>query len=236
MGRWIALLASLLGGLLGFWKKPPLLVVLAVNLVPVAGVLWFGWSALVLLLLYWAENVFVGVFNTLRLRAYEAHGGGLPAPFRLSSFFVMHYGMFTLVHGVFAVVVGTLFFAPANGGDAVGAGAGDFEPWSFMVALASIGLLHLTDFLRWRAGKGWEQGSADAQMFAPYGRIIVMHLTIIGGVAVLAATNAPASYIALLAVLKTFIEAGWSLMSDRQLAEGSPGFTITVNGRSWTRP
>jgi len=238
MGRWIAILASLFGGLLGFWKKPPLLVVLAINLVPVAGVLWFGWSPLVLLLLYWAENVFVGVFNTLRLRAYEAHGAGLPGPFRLSNFFVMHYGMFTLVHGIFAVVVGTLFAAPVEGGEVLGAGAragSGFEPWSFLVALASIGLLHLTDFLRWRANKGWEQGSADAQMFAPYGRIIVLHITIIGGAVVLAATQAPASYIALLAVLKTFIEAGWSLMSDRQLAEGAPGLTMTINGRRWTR-
>jgi len=236
MGRWIAILAGLVGGLLGFWKKPPLLVVLAINLIPVAGVLWFGWSALALLLLYWIENVFVGVFNTLKLRAYERHVSGVLELFRLSNFFVLHYGMFTLVHGIFAVLIGTVF-APEGASEAVGLGraGGGFEPWSFLIAVASIGALQLADFLRWRADKGWQQGSANRQMFAPYGRIVVMHITIIGGAAVLGATGMPASYIALLAVLKTFIEAGWSLANRNSTgASSAAGLSLQWNGRSFT--
>ena len=71
-------------------------------------------------------------------------------------------------------------------------------------------------------------------MFAHYGRILVMHLTVLGGAAVLAATHAPVTYIALMAVLKTVIETGWAILGDRQSGAGG-GMTITSNGRTWTR-
>jgi hypothetical protein len=35
--------------------------------IPLAGILWFGWSGTHILLLYWVENVIVGAFNLLRL-------------------------------------------------------------------------------------------------------------------------------------------------------------------------
>jgi hypothetical protein len=179
------------------------------------------------LLLYWAENVVVGVVNFAKLRGYEKHGLSPPSPFKISNFFLMHYGMFTLVHGVFAVIIGVIV-APAAA--AAGAGAGD--DWlSFWGAVFGLSVIHLGDYLRWRETEGWTRASADAQMFAPYGRIIVMHLTILGGVFVLIQTGAPASYIALLAVLKTFIETGWALMGDKALVEGAAG--LTIDGKPW---
>lgn len=235
MGRWIALLAGLFGGVLGIWKRPPILAVFAVNLIPVIGVLWFGWSPLAMLLLYWAENVFVGIFNALKLRDYERNGKGEAGPFSLSGFFVIHYGIFTLVHGVFAIVIGTMFMSgdPAQtAGVGLEGGTGDLM--SYAAALAAILTLHLVDYLSWRFSKGWERGSAGAQMFAPYGRILVMHLTVLGGAAALAATHAPAAYIALLGVLKTLIETGWTTLSEKQADGSLKGMTITINGRSRT--
>jgi hypothetical protein len=231
MAGWMVLLVSVLGGLLlGLFKRPPLLLILALNLVPVAGVLWAGWSPLQLLLLYWIENVAVGVFNYLKLRGYEAHSPARPPePFKLSSFFAMHYGMFTLVHGVFALVVGSFF-----GGASANAGAWAGLDWlSFAAAALSLVAIHLTDWLRWRAAEGWNEGSADGQMFAPYGRVIVMHLTVLGGAFILAATKAPVAYVALLAVLKTFIETGWAMMGQKESAAAGP-MTMEMNGRRWT--
>jgi cation transporter-like permease len=128
---------------------------------------------------------------------------------------VLHYGLFTLVHGIFAVVIGLLFAPP---------GAAEAGPdWlSFAGAALALSVIHLGDYLRWRETRGWEARSADAQMFAPYGRIIVMHLTVLVGAFILIQTKAPVAYIALLAVLKTFIETGWALIGDRQLAGGKP--------------
>jgi len=231
MAGWIILLVSVAGGaLLGFFRRPPLLLVLVLNLVPVAGVLWAGWSPLQLLLLYWIENVAVGVFNFLKLRDCETYKPpSPPEPFKLSNFFAMHYGMFTLVHGVFAVVVGSLFAATA-----ANPGAGGRLDWlSFGTAALSFALIHFVDWLRWRAAKGWDHDSADGLMFAPYGRIIVMHLTVLGGAFILAATHAPVAYIALLAVLKTFIEAGWAMMGEKELGAGggTSGLTMTIGGK-----
>lgn len=219
MAGWIVLLVSVLGGILvGFLKRPPLLVILVLNLVPVAGVLWAGWSPLQLLLLYWIENVAVGVFNTLKLRDYETHRPDTDSPFKLSNFFIMHYGLFTLVHGVFALVVGLLFATPA----APGSAWAGLDWLSFAGAALGLAAIHFSDYLRWRAVAGWNEGSADGQMFAPYGRIIVMHLTVLGGAFILAASHAPVAYVALLALLKTFIETGWTILAARQFARGAP--------------
>jgi len=46
---------------------PTAVVLIAANLVPLAGVLFFGWSVFATLLLFWVENVIVGVFNILRM-------------------------------------------------------------------------------------------------------------------------------------------------------------------------
>lgn len=225
--RWVVLLLSILGGgLIGLLRRPPILLVLLLNLVPVAGVLWLGWSPLQLLLIYWVENVVVGLVNYAKLRGYEAHGRSEASPFRISNFFAMHYGMFTLVHGIFAVIVGVVFAPAATAEPAVSQ-----DWWSFWGATFGLSVLHLGDYLRWRETEGWTRASADAQMFAPYGRIIVMHLTILGGVFVLVQTGAPVAYIALLAVLKTIIETGWALMGDKVLVEGADG--LTINGKSW---
>lgn len=217
MASWTVLLVGVLGGILiGFLKRPPLLLILVLNLVPVAGVLWAGWSPLQLLLLYWFENVALGVFNALKLRDYETHRPESGSPFKLSNFFMMHYGLFTLVHGVFALVVGLLFATPGS------AWAG-LDWLSFAGAGLGLAAIHFSDYLRWRAVAGWNEGSADGQMFAPYGRILVMHLTVLGGAFILAASHAPVAYVALLALLKTFIETGWAIFAARQFARGAPG-------------
>jgi hypothetical protein len=59
---------------------------LAVNLIPVIGVAFWDWNAGVLLLLYWFENVAIGVFNALRMadrrdgRGRDLAGQPVPDP------------------------------------------------------------------------------------------------------------------------------------------------------------
>ena len=47
------------------------------NLVPLVGVLWFGWNVWTILIIYWLENGVVGVFNVLKMRRAE---GPEPSP------------------------------------------------------------------------------------------------------------------------------------------------------------
>src|SRR6185503_10154265 len=76
----------------------------AANMVPLFGVLALDWTVFSILLLYWCENVVVGVFNVLRLIFVQPRnpvvwvGKGFLIPF-----FMVHYGGFTFVHGMFVL-------------------------------------------------------------------------------------------------------------------------------------
>src|SRR5205823_14331145 len=90
----------------GLRISPSAVVLVAANLVPLAGVLFFGWSVFATLLLFWVENVIVGGFNVLRILwaqpdnplMWVAKAGMIP-------FFIVHYGLFTTVHGAFVLTL-----------------------------------------------------------------------------------------------------------------------------------
>src|SRR5207245_7979599 len=72
----------------------------------------------VVLLLYWCENVVVGAFNVLRMVcAYPQVGIAWVGKLFVIPFFMVHYGMFTFVHGMFVL---SLF----GGGQTHGGGGG----------------------------------------------------------------------------------------------------------------
>ncbi len=53
-----------------FWQhKPSGLALIAANLLPLLGVIFLGWDAFAILLLYWAENVVIGAINVLKIIA-----------------------------------------------------------------------------------------------------------------------------------------------------------------------
>lgn len=81
------------------------------NLIPLFGVLFFGWSLFSIVLLYWFENGVIGFFNVLKIGwARKPVSGesrftinGRPAnsfgKAFLIPFFIFHYGLFWTVHG-----------------------------------------------------------------------------------------------------------------------------------------
>ncbi|NOT41255.1 MAG: hypothetical protein HOP13_12250, partial [Alphaproteobacteria bacterium] len=84
---------------------------LAVNAIPLAGVVWLGWSVFEVLLLYWFENVAIGVAHAVRL-GIATRTNSVADGWSTTSFFAMHYGIFTFVHGVFVLV----YFGIVSGG------------------------------------------------------------------------------------------------------------------------
>src|SRR3989454_2338242 len=75
-------------------------------LVPLAGVLFFGWSVFSTLLLFWVENVIVGAFNVLRMLVAQPQIGVMwAAKLFMIPFFTFHYGMFVTVHGLFVLTL-----------------------------------------------------------------------------------------------------------------------------------
>ena len=171
-------------------SQPLVLVGLAVDLFPIYGVLAFGWNAVPLVLLYWMENVIAGVLTIPRILITGASYGGIGfvAGSAMSAFFVFHYGLFCAVHGTFLMA----FVAMGDGSIA------DQPPIMMdMWAMFQFGLHsapHVEYFvyaiiafqvlvLIWEFGiKGeWKNSNPMAEMFAPYGRIVVLHLAIFGG-------------------------------------------------------
>jgi hypothetical protein len=89
---------------------PSSLILIAANLLPLAGVLFWGWDAFVILVLYWFETAIIGFWTLVRVAtaSREALGGITmtgstrpPSPIGLALFFVAHAGIFMGVHFVF---------------------------------------------------------------------------------------------------------------------------------------
>ncbi len=88
------------------FSRLPLVALLITNVMPIIGVLFFRWDAFLIVLLYWSENVAVGFYNVLKIALAkvdrtEDHFGKL----FLIPFFVIHYGGFTGIHGVFVLAM-----------------------------------------------------------------------------------------------------------------------------------
>ncbi len=164
-------------------------VLVAANLVPVAGVLLWNWSVFALIALFWMENVIVGVFFALRMLLADPRDPALwAAKLFLVPFFCFHYGMFTAIHGVFVFALfggkaydphGLEVLEPAM------RAARDLGLWLPLAALlASHGFSFLWNYL-WRGE--FRRGKITELMARPYGRVVVLHLAIIlGGIGTLA--------------------------------------------------
>lgn len=192
---------------------PAAALVLA-NLVPVFGVLFFGWSAFDVLQAYWMESGVVGFYAIARILI--AGGGseperGLPLGWMLAMkvflacFFVVHFGFFMFGHGVFLFAMfGTPEVRALGVEDMVRQSAVDALRSPLVWALfASHGCAFVIGFLR---GGAYRRMSFMAQMFAPYPRIVAMHLTIILGAVPMFLLNAPAAMIAVLVAAKVAVE------------------------------
>lgn len=90
------------------------LLVFAANLLPLAGVSYWGWDAFVVLMLYWAETVIVAGWTLARiatmppdlLGAIKVNGRERPGTnLSMTGFFAFHAGMFIGVHLVFLLAL-----------------------------------------------------------------------------------------------------------------------------------
>jgi hypothetical protein len=207
----------------------PIILLVAANLIPLAGVAWFDWSLGSILVLYWVENGAIGLLNIPRI----AMAAGPPTPPRLGpfrvqtsgpgaagssrastvTFFVFHYGLFWMVHGVF---VFTLFAFPGSSTAITGPGQESQGLNWTNVALGAIGIAayHVVAFVYWDLyRREYLTISPQAQMWAPYPRLLVLHLTIILGAFLVIETGQPIAALALLVLLKTGFDLGSYLLA-----------------------
>ncbi|MBU1693902.1 MAG: hypothetical protein KJ726_10075 [Verrucomicrobia bacterium] len=181
-----------------------MIALIAANAVPLVGVLFLGWKVFPVVLLFWMENVIIGVLNVLKIMLAKPTEPPAMKLF-LVPFFCVHYGMFCFVHGFFVV---TLFGGPQGAGT-VASGLAQVEGLSSMVwALLALAASHIYSFAVNYIGAGeYRRADANQLMSQPYGRVVVLHVAILGGAFILAMLKSPVGGLVLLVVLKTALDA-----------------------------
>lgn len=290
------------------------ILLVAANLIPLVGVLFFGWSLWTILVLYWVENGIVGFWNVPKIllaqgavlptvvppipddaalaasgwnptraaklraawddaraaqqRALDAADAadspsaadatpagsfgirvfgrpvvGAAGRTAMAMFFCLHYGIFWFVHGVFIFTL-PLFFGsgllkPTCHGllpevEPGAVGTPDFAAvcgsafgeivWSnVLLGAVVLFLSHGASFLFNYLGRGeYLTTSAIRQTAAPYGRVVILHLTILFGAFAVAALGAPIGALLILIVLKTAFDLSLHLRERRGAAPQLP--------------
>ena len=179
------------------------IVLILANLVPLAGVLLLDWQVFDILILYWAENVIIGAINVLRMAVTKDRDRWF-----LMLFFTVHYGLFCFGHltAIFSI------FDPSGSAEAAW---GQFFSLTLaeamrsplMIPIAAIAVSHLFSYFgNFIAGGEHKRTSANVLMTRPYGRIVVMHVAVILGAALIQWLGSPVGMLLALIVAKTALD------------------------------
>ncbi len=202
-----------------------LLALVAANTVPLFGVLFLGWDAAVIVLLYWAENVIIGAYNVLKIIFLKA-----PSPaFHLGKlfaipFFCIHFGGFCAVHGLFLLAL----LKVGGGPESVFSGSGItwFGPLVFVQLLFNVVISlwrdhpvgmewpvialvvsHGVSFVQNYLLKGeYKSFTVQELMGQPYKRIVIMHVAILAGAAPIMILGSPVLLLCILVFLKIVMD------------------------------
>jgi len=190
--------------LIGSFRFTPAVISLVLmNLIPLAGVFWFGWDAATIVFLYWLENVVIGILNVVKILTTQSGSKANPKQREslfglifLSGFFTFHYGLFCYGHYIF---LSSTYETLPIWGEIVPA---LFSPVLFW-SLLGLALSHIISMLVNFYGKGeYKTRTANAQMFMPYSRIVLLHVVIIFSGALTVAMGQGLATLVLLVIVK----------------------------------
>lgn len=194
----------------------PILIV--ANLVPLAGVLLWDWDVFLLLLLFWCENVIIGIFGIARLIVAgktESPVEGLILPV----FFLVHYGGFMFGH--FMVLFAMYSGHVEEAGRLV-------EPEDYYrvileelswVAVVALFISHAWSFVENYMGQQEHERLTPGQAMAlPYRRMMITHVALIAGGFFLAEKGQPLAGLVFLIALKIALDVIFHRREHARLA------------------
>ncbi len=217
-----------------YYSDISLVALVVANVIPIYGVVVFGWDAFSIILLYWAENIVIGFYNILKIAFAKAehpilHLGKL----FMIPFFTLHYGGFVGVHGLFIFAI----FGKDKGSNLMGTGGHSWPcflvfvqmlfnvirhcwmtiPTNMKYMIGVLFLSHGVSFVRNYILAG-EYLTAKPQelMGKPYSRIMIMHIAIIAGGFMTAMMGSPAGVLIVLVVLKTILDIKFHLRQHKK--------------------
>lgn len=185
--------------------------------------LFLNWDIGAIVVLYWAENLVIGMYTVIKLFIAD----GIMGLFS-TLFFTIHYGAFCGAHGIF--VLQLTGFAEEDDGmmdeDSwpgplifiqllvrTGKRALHAAPDKLIYAVAALVLSHGISFLlNYIGGREFEHNKTSAIMMAPYKRIMILHIAIIAGGFLVLRLGSPIGLLLALVALKI----GMDIMLHRQ--------------------
>ena len=202
-------------------KRLPVVSLIIVNLIPLWGVLFAGWDAFSVVLLYWSENIIIGFYNILKIATAK-----VDEPIKnakklfLIPFFLVHYGGFCGVHGVFVIALfgnepeGLMditgwpcFFVFVEILFNVIRSAFSLMPVNMKYAVFAVFISHGISFVHNYILKGeYRRTTPEKLMGSPYARIIILHIAIIAGGFLTMSLGSPLGLLAVLVFLKTVMD------------------------------
>lgn len=213
-------------------RLPAAALVLA-NLLPIYAVLQGSWEVGSLITLYWAENLIIGFYSLLKILL-----AGCQSPLSIvgsllgAVFFCIHYGGFVGVHGLFVLQ----FFPLSTEQISL-----DDLHWPLFLVFPEIlfrvtsymfthmpplmygGFLmlfvsHGISFVVNHLIRGERHHTNDkALLFSPYGRIVVMHITIIAGAMLVMFMGSNLAFLLILIALKIGLDLKMHFKSHKRL-------------------
>ena len=195
------------------------IILIAANLLPLWAVLTGAAGVGDVFVIYWFENVVVWFTTTIKIVTARGGTADLTGNVLTAAFFAFHFGMFTLVHGVFSFIL-----AGQTGGL-----TGDPRTW--LLLIAAILASHVVSLgLNWFGQGERNVVTARRAMAMPYPRMIVLHLSVIGGFFLLQGLGRPDGSIdavgpvALLCGLKTVLDVFFHVrerLANRRVLRGT---------------
>ncbi|MBP6011963.1 MAG: hypothetical protein KBA31_07030 [Alphaproteobacteria bacterium] len=182
-------------------KRLQILGTIATNAIPFVGVIWFGWAIYEVLLLYWLENVAIGVVHAMRLgictRTNNSQHG-----WATTGFFCLHYGIFTLVHGIFVIIYfGVMMDGVLN-----------FRGSLTIPILSIFGWQALKLVLDAHDTQGFKGQSPNLIIFEPYPRVFALHVAVVLGGFLIGQLGEPVWALAALVIVKTISDLAIGLL------------------------
>ncbi len=223
--------------------RTALIGLLVANLMPIIFALLFRWDIGGVAMFYWWENIVIGMYAILRIALAAGKPGSVEPPkytkIFLVPFFCFHYFFFCMVHGVFLLV----FFVGPESTESIGRGDMDLPGPLFVLpvfgsvmstawnslptaGVFSVGLLlgsHGLSFARNFLARGEFKNAVPViEMFRPYGRIVLLHLSILFGGFVTLIFGSPLLLVFLLMVGKTALDVAVHSATHRLQRSHSP--------------
>ncbi len=206
------------------------IILIAVNLLPLVGVLCFDWDAIMIVMFYCIETFIIGVFNIAKMIKSEAeipkehlqknvsnfsqtnNFGNKPGCIKAAMvpFFIVHYNAFVIIQ---TVVIVLLSIQASD----IELNLNSFISYEFIINVVLIVFSHAYSYKKNYIDKEeYKKQPITSLMFTPYKRVFIQQFTVILGTFFIILFQGPAGFLILLVGLKLIFDIRAHKISHRE--------------------